>query len=87
MALCYTIPEQLKACLFTHEKCDITIKWPTKKLKLLFPLKGHYLNPSCQTITDMFSCRDTFFGEVIHKVQECLLEHNSADIYQNWPNI
>ena len=38
---------------FTGDKYDIAVKWLTKKVKSLFPLKDRNLHPSCKIYKDI----------------------------------
>ena len=64
---------------FTGDKYDIAVKWLTKKVKSLFPLKDRNLHPSCKIYKGVGSCGDTWIGETIRNVEEHWSEHNSAD--------
>ena len=44
---------------FTGDKYDIAVKWLTKKVKSLFPLKDRNLHPSCKIYKGVGSCGDT----------------------------
>ena len=60
-------------------KYDITVKWLTKKVKSLFPLKDRNLHSSCKIYKCICSCGETYNGEAIRNVGEPCSEHNSAD--------
>ena len=64
---------------FTDDKYDIAVKWLTKKVKSLFPLKDCNLHPSCKIYKGVCSCGETYIGETIRNVEERWSEHNSAD--------
>ena len=64
---------------FALEKYDIAVKWLTKKVKSLFPLKDRNLHPSCKIYKGICSCGETYIGETIRNVEERWSEHNSAD--------
>ena len=64
---------------FTGEKYDIAVKWLTKKVKSLFPLKDRNLHPSCKIYKGICSCGETYIDETIRNVEERWSEHNSAD--------
>ena len=64
---------------FTGEKYDMPVKWLTKKVKSLFPLKDRNLHPSCKICEGKCSCGETYIGETIRNVEERWSEHNSAD--------
>ena len=60
--------KKLQQC--TGDKYDITVKWLTKKVKSLFPLKDRNLHPSCKIHKGISSCGETFVGETIRNVEE-----------------
>ena len=64
---------------FTGDKYDIAVKWLTKKVKSLFPLKDRNLHPSCKIYKGVCSCGEIYIGETIRNVEERWSEHNSAD--------
>ena len=63
----------------TGEKYYIALKWLTKKVKSLFPLKDRNLHPSCKTYKGICSCGETYIGKTIRNVEERWSEHNSAE--------
>ena len=63
----------------TGEKYYIALKWLTKKVKSLFPLKDRNLHPSCKTYQAICSCGETSIGETICNVEERWSERKSAD--------
>ena len=63
---------------FTGEKYDIAVKWLTKKVKSLFPLKDRNLHPSCKIYKGICSCGETYIGETIRNVEE-RWSHPSTD--------
>ena len=64
---------------FTGEKYDMPVKWLTKEVKSLFPLKDCNLHSSCKIYKGICSCREIYIGETIRTVEECWSEQNSAD--------
>ena len=60
-------------------KYDITVKWLTKKVKSLFPLKDRNLHLSCKIYKCICSCGEKYNGETIRNVGEPCSEHNFAD--------
>ena len=64
---------------FTGEKYYIAVKWLTKKVESLFPLKDRNLHPSYKIYKGICSCGETYIGETIRNVEERWSEHNSAD--------
>ena len=64
---------------FTGDRYDIAVKWLTKKVKSLFPLKDRNLHPSCKIYKGVCSCGEIYIGETIRNVEERWSEHNSAD--------
>ena len=57
----------------------MAVKWLTKKVKSLFPLKDCNLHLSCKIYKGICSCGETDTGETIHNVEERWSEHNSGD--------
>ena len=55
------------------------MKWITKKVKSLFPLKDRNLHPLCKIYKGICSCGETDIGETIRNVEERWSEQNSAD--------
>ena len=64
---------------FTGEKYDIAVKWLTKKVKTLFPLKDRNLHLSCKVYKRICSCGEIYIGKTIPNVEERWSEHDSAD--------
>ena len=64
---------------FTCDKYDIAVKWLTKEVKSLFPLKDCNLHLSCKIYKGICSCGETYIGETIRNVEERWSEHNFAD--------
>ena len=64
---------------FTGEKYDMAVKWLTKKVKSLFPLKDRNLHPSCKIYKGICSSGEIYIGETIRNVEKRWSEHNSAD--------
>ena len=64
---------------FTSEKYDNAVKWLTKKVKSLFPLKDGSQHPSCKIYQGIYGCGETYIGETILNVEERWSKHNSAD--------
>ena len=54
---------------FAREKYDIAVKWLTKKLKSLFPLKDRNLHLSCKFYKGICNCEETYIGETIRNVE------------------
>ena len=63
---------------FTCEKYDIAVKWLTKKVKSIFPLKDRNLHPSCKSYKGVYSCGEIYIGEAMRNVEERWSEHSSA---------
>ena len=72
---------------FTCDKYDIAVKWLTKKVKLLFPLKGCNLHPSCKIYKGLCSWGETYIGETIRNVEERCRNIILLIINQNQLNI
>ena len=57
--------------VFTDKKCNIHIKWITKKIKQLFKFKRR--NPH-----GVVSCRDSYIGETVRNVEIRWQEHEDT---------
>ena len=64
---------------FTVDKYDIALKWLTKKVISIFPLRDCNLHPSCKIYEVVSTCGETYIDETIRNVEERWSEHNSAD--------
>ena len=60
---------------FTDEKYDIAVKWLTKKVKSIFPVRDCNLHLSWKTYEDLCSCGETYIDETIRNVEERWSEH------------
>ena len=64
---------------FTKDRFKVAIKWETRHVKSLFPLKDKNIHPSCVIYKGTCSCGETYIGEAIHNDGENLIrwgEHN-----------
>ena len=76
---------------FTNEKFKLIIRWKTRNLKSLFPLKDKDLHPACKIYEGICSCESTYVGEAKRNVEVRNLEYNhpggkselSKHLYQN----
>ena len=64
---------------FTVDKYDIAVKWLTKKVISIFPLRDYNLHPPCKIYEVVSTCGENYIDETIRNVEECWSEHNSAD--------
>ena len=67
---------------FTNDKCDIRIKWLTRKMKTFFDLKDLFLHPALKIYKGVCICRGTYIGESIGCVETGWKEHNTPQINQ-----
>ena len=76
---------------FTNEKFKLIIRWKTRNLKSLFPLKDKDLHPACKIYKGICSYESTYVGETIRNVEVRYSENNhpsgksepSKHLYQN----
>ena len=61
---------------FTNEKFKLIIRWKTRNLKSLFPLKDKDLHPACMIYKGICSCESTYVGETKRNVEVRYSEHN-----------
>ena len=47
---------------FTNKKCQVTIKWISKKVKSFFSLKDKNLDPACHIYKRTCVCDETYIG-------------------------
>ena len=62
---------------FANDKCDIRIKWLTRKMKTLFKLKDPYIHSACKIYKGVCICGETYIGETIRNVKTGWKEHNT----------
>ena len=62
---------------FTNEKFKLIIRWKTRNLKSLFPLKDKDLHPACKIYGRIYSCESTYVGEIKRNVEVRYSEHNN----------
>jgi len=61
---------------FTDQRYKVAIKWITRKVKSLFPLKDKNPYPSCQIYEGTCVCGETYVGETKRNVEVRWREHN-----------
>ena len=61
---------------FANEKVELIIRWKTRNLKSLFPLKDKDLHPACKIYKGICSCGLTYVGETKRNVEVRYSEHN-----------
>ena len=81
VALCEANEKRSKSFLykfynFTNEKCKLIIRWKTRILKSLFPLKDKDLHPACMIYKGICFCESTYVGETKRNVEVRYSEHN-----------
>ena len=62
---------------FTKDRFDVAIKWKTKQVKSLFPLKDKNIHPSCVVYKGTCSCGETYIGETKRNASVRWEEHNN----------
>ena len=62
---------------FTNGKYRISIKWITKKVKSLFPLKDKNIYPACKIYQGLCSCKENYVGESKRNMANRWGEHNN----------
>ena len=60
---------------FTENSFSIAIKWNTKKVKQLFPLKDRNPHPECKIYQGTCSCGEIYIGETNRNVEVRWSEH------------
>ena len=69
-----------KLNIFTKNYYDIAIKWITKKVRQLFPLKDKNPHPACKIYEGCCSCGFNYMGETIRNVETRWREHNNVNM-------
>ena len=64
---------------FTNNKYDMAIKWITRKVKNLFPLKGKNKHPACKIYKGVCSCGEEYIGETKRNVSIRWREHEKLN--------
>ena len=62
---------------FTNGKYRISIKWITKKVKSLFPLKDKNIYPACKIYHGLCSCQENYIDESKRNMATRWGEHNN----------
>ena len=70
--------EKLK--VFTQDKFELIIKWSTRKVKSLFPLKDKNPYPACKIYQGDCSCGETYIGETKRNVITRWREHENFSL-------
>ena len=60
---------------FTNEKFKLIIRWKSRNLKSLFPLKDKDLHAACMIYKGICSCELTYVGETKRNVEVIYSEH------------
>ena len=60
---------------FVHHKLDISVKWSTKKIRILFRLKDKNPHPACKIYEGICSCSANYIGETKRNVETRWNEH------------
>ena len=64
---------------FTKNKFKLSIKWITKKVSNLFPLKDKRIHPSCNIYEGVCVCGTKYIGETERNVEIRWKEHNNPN--------
>ena len=62
---------------FTNDKYDVRIKWLTRKVGSLFPLKDRVSQASCKIYMGTCSCGEAYIGETKRNVETRWKEHEN----------
>ena len=62
---------------FTNDNFNIAIKWKTRQIKSLFPLKDKNPHPSCKIYEGECICGSKYIGETKRNVEIRWAEHNN----------
>ena len=62
---------------FTGNKYDVVIKWVTRKVRSLFPLKDRVSHSSCKIYMGTCSCGEAYVGETKRNVETRWKEHEN----------
>ena len=65
-----------KFCNFTSEKIKLIVRWKTRNLISVIPLKDKDLHPACKIYKGICSCESTYVGETKWNVEVRYSEHN-----------
>ena len=65
-----------KFCNFTNEKIKLIVRWKTRNLISVIPLKDKDLHPACKIYKGICSCESTYVGETKWNVEVRYSEHN-----------
>ena len=61
---------------FAKGRFEVAIKWKTRQVKTLFPLRYKSIHPSCVIYKGTCSCGETYIGETIRNASIRWEEHN-----------
>ena len=64
---------------FVHHKLDISVKWSTKKIRILFRLKDKNPHPACKIYEGICSCSANYIGETKRNVETRWNEHENPN--------
>ena len=59
-----------------NENYKLIIRWKTRNLRSLFPIKDCVLHPACKVYKGVCSCGATYVGETKRNVEVRFAEHN-----------
>ena len=62
---------------FTKDRFEVAIKWKTRQVKTLFPLKNKIIHPSCVIYKGTCPCGKTYIAETIRNASVKREEHNN----------
>ena len=61
---------------FTNDHFEVAIKWKTRHVKILFPLKDKSIHPSCVIYKGFSSCGEAYIRETICNASRRWEKHN-----------
>ena len=64
---------------FVHHKFDISVKWSTKKIRILFRLKDKNPHPTCKIYKGICSCSANYIGETKRNMETRWNEHENPN--------
>ena len=63
---------------YTSDKIEFAIKWSTKKVKQLFPVKDKNPHPACKIYQGVCTCGQNYIGETQRNVETRWAEHENT---------